>query len=1054
MATKSLIFAKHRGNSGEISGTTYHSLGGENSQGTETLIQRYWLVAGVFRNLRIKLPSVVDSGKQLDFTLRINEADTAMTISFSGSETDKTYTASDISVAVGDRVNFKTVNTGSGPLGPLWTFEFEPTSGNKSCYGHANTDGTGSTPRYFGALCGYSNPGAISPLASIIGVFPCAGTITDLGVVLDAAPGSGTHVFSIWKSTDNGSTFVQQNGSGGTPDTRITYSGGGNRSRTSAFSLSVNAGDLAYITYERTSGGGINLYGGVSIAFDPTTAGQFIVPGLSHAQLTGGTNFFAGVGGVSNGYGLSPPLFGYSSLMGPSGSGLTLGHFRAWLDTAPGTAKSYQFDFTTDLSASPVSGSPTITISGTGTPIGNDATNAFTLADDHVFTLRDVPTSSPAAAYLAWALIGSVLPPPVQKVTQTFLEILIDEAADADPPPSVNPCTGGGTVTSGTNPAAGTSIATATEPHAYVKISPISGSGPYYYGLESINKTVAIYGKALTLGRVKRVLCDSDHGYEASVVSSTFEDTDGALRALGAGLKNALIEYFAADLVTLAAGLTNARRYFRGYCDSYEAMADLEFSITAIDAFTARLTSEDADDLQVPVKTIDSNISDQNPLERMFDKPVPEPYGSVSDEADSDPVGVWELKHVGNITLTGDEDLGNCPHFLVALGAVAKIQSVFGADPLGGDEPTARVKLPASAFGDWRTSPDAFLLIPKGTDWGNIEAADYSDKGGQRYTLVVGKDGHPVITLATEGRIPLVANFCARETTGDATGSILNSGPRALAHYLNNGVLQQATGNWLTQASFGDYSILDTDTFATVHTRCAALSYVIAGIIGDDYTQRGWRDVVADFCRNFGFDVYVNRHGQGCINKLDTSSTGSGATAFTASHVHAGSMRVDQRLDAVENTLRYVYAKNYKTALQGLAPTVGARLYREPYDGKWGSGLQTITNSTSITNLGGTPKGVRHSRLQEYDLVRDQATADAVAAERLALRAPSSGRAEVSFDVWSKDGCDVELGDIVTLNHYDAPWTGTRRCQVRAIEVNFEEWTIRLTVRDVDDLLA
>ncbi len=410
---------------------------------------------------------------------------------------------------------------------------------------------------------------------------------------------------------------------------------------------------------------------------------------------------------------------------------------------------------------------------------------------------------------------------------------------------------------------------------------------------------------------------------------------------------------------------------------------------------------------------------------------------------------MWELKHVGNVTLAGDEDLGNCPLFLVGLGASAKIQSVYGADPTVTD-PTSRIKLGASAFGDWRTDPNAFLIVHKMTG----ALGDYFTAGGQRYTMVIAKDGHPVVLLAMQNRIPFVVNLCARETTGDASGSTINSGPRALAHWLNNGVLQQATGNWLSQASFGDYSILDTDTFATVHTRCAALNYVIAGVIGDDYSQRSWRDVVSEFCRNFGFDVYANRHGQGCINKLDTSSTGSGATAFTESKILGSSVTVDQKLDAIENTLRYVYAKNYKGTLPDLTPTAGQRLYRDPYDGKWGSGLQTLVDSGSVTNLGGDPKGVRRSQLQEYNLVRDQVTADAVAQERLDLRGPSSGRAEVSFDVFLLDGCDVELGDIVTATHRDLPWTGSRRCQVRMLEFDLDELTVRLMARDVDDLLA
>jgi hypothetical protein len=92
--------------------------------------------------------------------------------------------------------------------------------------------------------------------------------------------------------------------------------------------------------------------------------------------------------------------------------------------------------------------------------------------------------------------------------------------------------------------------------------------------------------------------------------------------------------------------------------------------------------------------------------------------------------------------------------------------------------------------------------------------------------------------------------------------------------------------------------------------------------------------------------------------------------------------------------------------------------------------------------------------VQEYTLVRDQTTADTVAAERLALHAPPNGRAEVSFDVILRDGWAVELGDIVTVDHWDLPWTGARRCHVRGVTLDLDALTLTIAVRDVEDLLT
>ncbi len=640
-----------------------------------------------------------------------------------------------------------------------------------------------------------------------------------------------------------------------------------------------------------------------------------------------------------------------------------------------------------------------------------------------------------------------VIIPTTVVVTQLYALVAYDEDADIDEPPAVTDCSGSGTVAAGTDPSAGTSLSTATIPLAYVEITPIGGS-TYRYATVGIPHGTMKYARVLEMGRVKRVLADADHGYEAAHITTRLDDSDGALRALGSTLKGALVDYFISDLATLKAGGT-ARRRFRGVVDEWRAEANRAFSITALDALTARLTSIDADDLQVPVNLIDSNISDQNPVERMFDKPAPEPYGSLSDEAEDEPEGVWEFKHVGNLSIPGYEDLGNAPLFLCSIGAVKKIQSVYGADLLSGDPPTARIKLGASAFGDWRTDSEAFLLVPKMTGW--PFGVDYSAFGGKYYTLLIAKDGHPVVKLAMENRIPFVGNLCARESTGDTTGTLFSVGPWQLLHWINN-LLQQSTTTWAALATFGDYSMFNRASFATVATFCEAQGYVNAGVVGDDYQQRTWRDPVSDWLRSFGGDIGIDADGRTMLNKL-LAWAGGAVFAYTTQHIHDGTVVIDQKHDAVENTVRYVYAKHYKGALPDVTPEEGSRLFRDPYDGRWVSGLQTVANASSISTLGGDPKGVRRSQVQEYAFTRDQATADAIAAERLDLRAPAGGRAEVTFEVLLKYACDRELGDLVTVEHWDLPWTGSRHCQIRAIEDDFDEMCTRLTVRDVHDLL-
>ncbi len=104
--------------------------------------------------------------------------------------------------------------------------------------------------------------------------------------------------------------------------------------------------------------------------------------------------------------------------------------------------------------------------------------------------------------------------------------------------------------------------------------------------------------------------------------------------------------------------------------------------------------------------------------------------------------------------------------------------------------------------------------------------------------------------------------------------------------------------------------------------------------------------------------------------------------------------------------------------------------------------------------MGGRPLGLRQSRVQEYNLVRLEATATDLARQRRELK--KHPRPVATFTVLMCDSDTVELGDVIKLTHF-AGQSGTgwaeQRLQVRRIEDDLDAFTRTFTCLDVDGLL-
>jgi hypothetical protein len=631
----------------------------------------------------------------------------------------------------------------------------------------------------------------------------------------------------------------------------------------------------------------------------------------------------------------------------------------------------------------------------------------------------------------------------LQKVTQLVVLVGYDEYVEQ--PPTAGLCAGGGTVASGANPSDGTGISTSSKLHAWIETGDIGGT-IYRWAKVGIPHGNPKTPRVLSFGSLTRALSDDKGGFEGSAMTITLSDYDRTLRGLQATqtLLNKTVTVYVADEATIAANGT-PWKVFRGVVRDFEPESELKFRITIEDPLTLTMSAF-AQEKLVPPTLI--SVSDGTADQGLRESPVPVLYGALSDEDQDTPIGTIEAPFIGTETVAGHADLGNLHKHLIGLSACGSVKSVFLADPASGDPPTARAKAPASDYG---TS----IYVPHQNGW--FLSTLYSVEDGERWTFLYLDQNHPAADLARYNRIPIAVNVCGREETGDATGDTIDSLPLQFLHFLNTEVAQDVgDANWPAIAQRDSYSLFDTTTFTTTKQRSESRisgGYKGAFMLGHGYQQITLREAMRQFCQSGDFSLGINRHGQIILSMLDITAT-TGAVTFTdQSDILKDSFRINPRLDAVENRVRYAYKRNYLKTIQQPNPEIGSRLPREPFDSTWLSRTQTLNDTTEQTNLG----EVRSSQLLELEMVRHQETADDVAARRLALRKPSNGRAEATWRSTLSKGYSVELGDLVNVTHFQGigstGWTN-KRCRVLRIVDDLDVFTRQFTAQDVDNLLV
>ncbi len=356
-----------------------------------------WAVAGVFRNLRIKLSA--NATDTQTFTLKKNGSATALTLSITSGNSLGTVTGVDVSVAPGD--TFSLLVVGAGTAQEVRSIlEFEPTAARASGYATSVSDQLthATATRYNGAIRGDAQWASSSSLnsANVCGV---AGVFDGLYLRLDAAPGAGTsYAFTIYKND------VAQDGAGGTPNTVVTVANAATTGNAS-FSLTVAVGDLLELRCVPT-GTPATVRAQYALAFTSTSAGYSHFCGRSSSLPSNSATTYNNPSFRGGTRAWDATETDDENLVGVTAfalRGLTVA-----MAGAPGGSASYTFSGRVNA-ASPA-GAPSIAIVGAATA-GTDTSGAMSLASGDTFSIQSVPASTPSSNAASWAF-GMFISPP------------------------------------------------------------------------------------------------------------------------------------------------------------------------------------------------------------------------------------------------------------------------------------------------------------------------------------------------------------------------------------------------------------------------------------------------------------------------------------------------------------------------------------------------------------------------------------------------------------------------------------------------------------------
>lgn len=372
---KSVLFGSSQSNT--ANGVTFGINASYNSTSNATNTFREQIVPApiTLSNFYVSLASAPGGVASITVSIMKNGSASAVTVTITGSATSATDSTHSVSFNAGDLIGV-TVTTSGSPTNSRasWNVGCTSTSGDYfPMFGGMMGSLTATTS--YAYPYSTSNNSTVTTEAQAEIVIPCAGTLSNMYVATDVAPGTGNSI-----------QFVPyKNGSAGLLTATISGASATSASDTTD-SITVSAGDrISMQLVKSTSLTSARFFWGIQ--FTPTTVGQsFFAFGNSSAPSTATTNYEQPLGIGLAGWNATES----TALSIPGACTLQALYWMA--GTAPGTVASWALTVRKNSTNTALSA----TITGSATTANITGQNV-TLAQSDIVDLQMVPSTVPAA---------------------------------------------------------------------------------------------------------------------------------------------------------------------------------------------------------------------------------------------------------------------------------------------------------------------------------------------------------------------------------------------------------------------------------------------------------------------------------------------------------------------------------------------------------------------------------------------------------------------------------------------------------------------------------